>query len=60
MIVTHSLTHPGNERQRCVNDFLSCMLDNIRVKQPLQPIIVVSTASMGKNATDDIATTSQK
>jgi len=58
MIVTHLLTHPGNERQRCVNDFWSCILDNQRVKQPFQSIIVLSAASMGNNATDDIATTS--
>jgi len=47
-----------NKCQHTVNNFWSCILDNQRAMQPGQPIIEVSAAFMGKNAADDIASTS--
>jgi len=53
-----SLTHSKNECQRSVNNFSSCMLHNSRAVQRHTPIIIILAAFIGKNASDDIATTS--
>ena len=58
MPVTILLPPPENEHQRSVNDFLSCILDNLRAVECRCPIFNVSAAFMGKNANDDIASAS--
>jgi hypothetical protein len=50
-------THPRNEHQWSVNNFLSCILDNHWPVQWLLPIITVLAAFMNKNSGDDITTT---
>jgi hypothetical protein len=47
-----------NELQQSVNNFWSYMLDNNWAVQQHLAIIIILAALMGKNATDDIATTS--
>jgi hypothetical protein len=52
------LLPPKNERERSVKDFGACIVDNQSAMQRHCPIIVLSAALMGTNATDDIATIS--
>jgi len=56
MLLTILLPPPKNDCELSVNDFSSCTLDNQRVMQLCQPIMIVSAAFMGRNAEDDIAT----
>jgi len=49
---------PENERQRSVNDVQSCILDNLRDMERRYLIINLSAALTGKNASDDIGSTS--
>ena len=58
MPLTISLPPPKNERQRSVNDFWSCILNNPRAMERRYAIIHLSAASTGKNTTDDIASAS--
>ena len=58
MLVTISLLTPKNERQWSANDIRSCILDNSRAVQQHTPIIIMLAAIIGKNASDDISTTS--
>ena len=58
MLVRISLLPPENERQRNLNVFWPCILDNQTAMQQRSPIIVLLATLMGKNATDDIATVS--
>jgi len=55
MLVTIQLPPPRNERQRSVNDFWSCILDNLRAMERRYPIFNLLAAFMGKNASDNIA-----
>jgi len=52
------LPPPKNERQWSVNDFWSCISDNLRGMEQGYPIINLSAAFTDKNATDDIASAS--
>jgi len=56
--VKRCLPYPRNERQRSVNNFLSCMLENPNTGQLLSLIIRVLAAVLGKSARGDIATIS--
>jgi len=58
MLVTIFLPPPENEHQRIVYDFLSCIVDNLRVLERRYPIFNLSAAYVGINATDDIASAS--
>ena len=58
MIGTISLLPPKNQRQQSVNDFWACILDTQTAMQQHSPMIILSAAIMGKNASDDIATAS--
>jgi len=49
---------PNNERQQRVNDFWSCILDNLRAVQRHTPILKILATFIGKNASDNITTTS--
>jgi hypothetical protein len=49
-----------NVRQSSVNDFWSCILDNSRPLQQATSILTILATFIGKNATDNIATTSSK
>jgi len=60
MLVMISLPPPKIERQRSINDFWFCILDNLRATEQCQPIIYSSVAFMGTNPTDDIASTSSQ
>ena len=46
------------ECQRSVNNFQSCIMDNPSAVQLHQPFIKLLATFMGKNASNDIATTS--
>jgi len=56
MQVTRSLLPPENECQRRIYDFWASILHNQTAMQRHRPIIVLSAAFRGKNASDDIAT----
>ena len=58
MRVMMSLLAPENERQRSVKGFWSCILDIPRDVEQHTPIIILLDASIGKDASDDIPTTS--
>jgi len=58
MLVAILLLPLKNERQQSVNDFWACILDNLTAMQRRSPIIVLSAAFMGKNASDDLTTAS--
>ena len=58
MIVTTLLLPPKNARQWSVNDFWAWILDNQTAMQRHRPMIILSAAFMGKNATEDIAAAS--
>ena len=58
MLETISLLPPETERPRSVNNFWACIWDNQTAMQRHWPIIILSTAFTGRNAGDDIATTS--
>ena len=60
MAATMSLPPPRNERQWSVNNFWSCIMDTQSTVHWDYPIINVSAAFMGNNASDDIITTSWK
>ena len=47
-----------NERQRSVNNYCLCILDNQTAVRQHEAIIEVLAAVMGKNGRDNIATTS--
>jgi len=49
-----------NERQQSVDDFISCILSNSRAVQWHTPIIIILAAFIGKNASDNTATTFKK
>jgi len=57
MGLTLSLPSPINERQQSVNNFWSYIMDNQWAMQLPQPIIIVFSTIMGKNATDNHTTT---
>jgi len=59
MLVTIQLLPPTNEHPRSVNNIWSCILNTLRAIEPHYPTINLSAAFMGKNAGDDIATTSK-
>jgi len=54
--VKSSLPYPRNERQRSINDFLSCLLDNPNAGQLVSLIIAILVAFLGISGRDDIAT----
>jgi len=58
MLVTTSLLTSKNDPQLSVNNFWACLLDNQTAMQRRRPIIILSAAFMGKNASDNIATAS--
>ena len=58
ILVTITLPTARNECQWSVNNFWSCILDNLRAMERRYPIINLSAALMGKNPSDDIASAS--
>jgi len=48
-LTTDSRQSASTERQRSMNDFLSCILDNVRVLQRRHPKFDVSAVFMGNN-----------
>ena len=54
ILLTIPLPPPKIDRQRRVNIFWSCILDNLRAMEQRYPIINLSAAFTGKNAIDDI------
>jgi hypothetical protein len=49
------VTMSQNEHQQSVNDFWSCILDNLTAMECRLPTVNLSAAFIGKNASDDIA-----
>jgi len=60
IVFTISLPPPQNLRQWSVHNCWSCILCNQRAIQPCQYISIVLATVLGKNAKDNIATTSWK
>jgi hypothetical protein len=58
MQVTQSLLWHNNERQCSINNLWLCILDHPRAIQQHGPAITVLPTMIGKNAGDDITTTS--
>lgn len=58
MLLTILLPHSENKHQRSVFDLWPSIMGTQTAVQQHQPIINVSAASIGKNASDDIAITS--
>jgi len=58
MLVSTPLLSLENERQRSVNNYCLCILDNQTAVRQYEGIIEVLAAVMGKNGRDNIATTS--
>ena len=56
--MTTSLVSPENKCQWSVSDFCSCNLENLTAVQRHYAIIEALTTLTGKNAINDIATTS--
>ena len=60
MLLTTSSLCPKNVRQRSVNDFWPCIMDNPRAVQRHEAIITLSAAFLGKNGCNYITTMSYK
>ena len=58
MLTTTSLLCRKNERQRRVNDFWPCIIENARAVRQRLPIIELLAACLGENGCDNIATMS--
>jgi len=60
MAAMTSLRPCNNEHQQSINDFWSCIKDTQSALHWRKPIINVSAACMGNNASDHMATISQQ